>query len=233
MADHFFQAAFGGSFLNHQWLIAARTPLDTSHGARAGAANSVLDTNGMPTSYPLYTADRRRSTDGQLTRKCDDPAADERTRSACGDFAVNTVQPSSPPARRPARKIPLIDDAKYPNIGDRLTEAGHLLELVLRRLGRRRRPGTRARCSSTTTSRSTTSPTTPPAQPGRAHLKDETKFIAAAKNGHLPTVCFVKPYGAENEHPGYASEPNGCDHLVDLLKTITNGPAGRGTRWSW
>ncbi len=33
LADSFFQAAFGGSFLNHQWLIAARTPLDTSHGA--------------------------------------------------------------------------------------------------------------------------------------------------------------------------------------------------------
>src|SRR6266540_5303960 len=42
IADHFFQAAFGGSFLNHQWLIAARSPLDTSHGA-LGAKNSVLD----------------------------------------------------------------------------------------------------------------------------------------------------------------------------------------------
>ena len=28
VADNFFQAAFGGSFLNHQWLIAARTPYD-------------------------------------------------------------------------------------------------------------------------------------------------------------------------------------------------------------
>src|SRR6266545_7498257 len=28
IADNFFQAAFGGSFLNHQWLIAARTPSD-------------------------------------------------------------------------------------------------------------------------------------------------------------------------------------------------------------
>ena len=27
IADNFFQAAFGGSFLNHQWLIAARTPI--------------------------------------------------------------------------------------------------------------------------------------------------------------------------------------------------------------
>ena len=62
-----------------------------------------------------------------------------------------------------------------------------------------------------------------PGTPGRAHLRDETEFIAAAKNGTLPTVSFVKPYGAENEHPGYASEPNGSDHLVNLLKTITRG----------
>ena len=27
IADDFFQAAFGGSFLNHQWLIAAATPV--------------------------------------------------------------------------------------------------------------------------------------------------------------------------------------------------------------
>ena len=26
IADNFFQAAFGGSFLNHQWLVAAATP---------------------------------------------------------------------------------------------------------------------------------------------------------------------------------------------------------------
>ncbi len=48
--------------------------------------------------------------------------------------------------------------------------------------------------------------------------------FAAAKGGTLPTVSFVKPYGAENEHPGYASEHTGSDHLVDLLKTITSGP---------
>ena len=33
IADRFFQAAFGGSFLNHQWLVAAATPVF------AGAAN--------------------------------------------------------------------------------------------------------------------------------------------------------------------------------------------------
>jgi len=54
IADHFFQAAFGGSFLNHQWLIAARSPLDTT-AATDGAKNSVLDSNGMPNKYDQYT----------------------------------------------------------------------------------------------------------------------------------------------------------------------------------
>ena len=53
--------------------------------------------------------------------------------------------------------------------------------------------------------------------------------MASAKNGTLPAVSFVKPYGAENEHPGYASEPDGSDHLVDLLKTVLSGPQAKDT----
>jgi phospholipase C len=56
IADNFFEAAFGGSFLNHQWLVAAGTP--TFAGAlNDGSAtdlHSVVDANGMPTNYPLY-----------------------------------------------------------------------------------------------------------------------------------------------------------------------------------
>ena len=42
-------------------------------------------------------------------------------------------------------------------------------------------------------------------------------------------MSFVKPYGAENEHPGYASQSEGSDHLVELLKTILAGPQARDT----
>ena len=42
-------------------------------------------------------------------------------------------------------------------------------------------------------------------------------------------MSFVKPYGAENEHPGYASQAEGSDHLVDLLKTILAGPQASDT----
>ena len=223
VADNFFQAAFGGSFLNHQWLIAARSPLDTSAGANGGV-NSVLDTNGMPTSYPLYKA-TTPVVDKQLTQKC---ASGSNTYvAACGNYAVNTIQPASPPCAGGAT-IPLIDDAAFPNIGDRMTAggvswnwysggwddaaAGHPGPLFQYHHQPFNYFANYAEGA-----------------PGRGHLQDETAFIASAQNGTLPQVSFVKPYGVENEHPGYASEPNGSDHLVHLLKTVMSGPQAKQT----
>ena len=226
VADRFFQGAFGGSFLNHQYLIAARAPVDTSGGTFGGAAHSVIDSNGMPKSNPpLYTAGAG-VVDGQLTQVCADGSPTDFAL-ACGNYAVNTVQPASPPFGGGA-KIPLIDDTVYPNIGDRLSAAGSAGPGT-RAAGRTPRPATPARCSSTTTSRSTTSRPTRPASPDARTCKDEKQFIEAARHGTLPTVSFVKPYGAENEHPGYASEPDGSDHLVDLLRTIQKGPQAKHT----
>ena len=49
------------------------------------------------------------------------------------------------------------------------------------------------------------------------------------RTAQLKPVSFVKPIGAENEHPGYASEHEGSDHLVDLLTAIENGPQADST----
>ena len=57
-----------------------------------------------------------------------------------------------------------------------------------------------------------------------AHLKDETEFIAAAKNGTLPPVSFVKPVGANDEHSGYADLLTGENHAVELINAVRNGP---------
>ena len=82
IADHFFQAAFGGSFLNHQYLVAARAPIDTDPRRDAGPADlhSVVDTNGLPerdatrcTSRP--TAGQRRPAHPGLRPADDEPAA--------------------------------------------------------------------------------------------------------------------------------------------------------------
>lgn len=227
IADNFFQSAFGGSFLNHQFLVAARAPVDTAAGPGGVDAglHSVVDANGFPNaSYPLYHP-ATAVTDAALTQACGRAA---NPAVACGDYGVNTMQPSNAPSGSRGAKLPLIDDTVYPNIGDELSAknvpwnwysggwndaaAGHPGPLFQYHHQPLNYWANYA-----------------PGQPGRTHLKDETDFTAAAKNGTLPTVSFVKPYGAENEHPGYASEPDGSDHLVDLLKTILSGPQAKDT----
>ena len=56
IADNFFQAAFGGSFLNHQWLIAAATP-NWPGAVNDGSATTCTRSStrtGCRRSYPLY-----------------------------------------------------------------------------------------------------------------------------------------------------------------------------------
>jgi phospholipase C len=225
IADHFFQAAFGGSFLNHQYLIAARAPLDpaAAPGGPDAGLHSVVDQNGFPATYPLYKP-ATPVKDAQLTQACG-PAANPAV--ACGDFAVNTMQPSNTPSGGGA-KLPLIDDAVYPNIGDRLSAAGVSWNWYSGGWNDAAagHPGPLFQFHH--------QPFTYFAdygvgRPGRSHLRDETGFLAAAKDGTLPAVSFVKPYGAENEHPGYSSEPDGSTHLVSLLKAVLASPQAKDT----
>jgi acid phosphatase len=221
IADDFFQAAFGGSFLNHQWLIAAATPTYPDPPANL---RSIIDSNGMPTAYPLYTPTGpvRR---GPITQAC--PSA--VPNRACGDYAVNTMQPTfSPSGTFGAKLVP----QGGVTIGDRLTAAGvswnwysggwndavaghpdplfqfHHQPFVYYSAYA---PGT----------------------PGRTHLRDEQEFMStiagSSKTCNLPSVSFDKPLGEENEHPGYASEPNGSDHLVELLSSIESSACAKNT----
>ena len=64
-------------------------------------------------------------------------------------------------------------------------------------------------------------------QAKKDHLKDETEFIDAAKNGTLPAVSFVKPLGINNEHPGYTDLQTGEKHTVELINDILSGPNGK------
>ena len=129
IADNFFQAAFGGSFLNHQWLIAAATPLWTGalNDGSSDDLHSVLDANGMPNNYPLYTSPLGTAVaDRALTQSCT-PASNRAPLQAgfvCGDYAINTIQPYSQPyspGTAVARRLPPLTT---PNIGDELTAAG-------------------------------------------------------------------------------------------------------------
>jgi acid phosphatase len=261
IADSFFQGAFGGSYLNHQYLIAAQPPLWS--GAPA-SEHSVIDAQGMPRfDYPLYRTKTVTARDRSLTQACATPTS--VGGFACGDWSVNTSLPATQPTASYGPKIPLIDDTTQDlNIGDRLSDGGVSWawfsggwdNAAGNTSGRGYTNGSGPTCSDPNSAPATADasganagyPYCPgksfqqhhqpfafyaryaPGTPGRAaHLKDEEDFLAQAKAGTLPKVSFVKPLGIENEHPGYASEPNGSDHLVDLLKAIRRGPDGKDT----
>ena len=254
LGDRFFQGAFGGSFLNHQYLIAARAP-QWADWTEDGAAHSVLDTKGMPAKTPLYANETGQ--DNPLTQACGTPAT--VAGFACGDYAVNTVQPFSQPyapGTADAKRLPPIDDGTSPNIGDELSAKGVAWAWYAggwdNAAGNTTGPGwtngtTAGTCGDADHKAAAVYPYCAgnlfqfhhqpftyfaaygEGKPGRRHLKDEAAFLAAAKAGKLPAVSFVKPYGEENEHPGYASTDNGESHLVDLLKAVDASPQADDT----
>jgi len=235
VADRFFQAAFGGSYLNHQYLVAAQAP--RWPGLPAGK-QSVVDSEGFPNpnpanaagvrSYPLHTSNPALN-DGPVTQACPGVAG-----FACGDYAVNTVQPANQPSLGGSNTLPLINDVDPSapdyelNIGDELSAAGVPWNWYSGGwdAAAAGHPGPLFQYHHQPLNYFANYA---PGKPGRAHLKDEKEFVAAAQDGTLPAVSFVKPYGAENEHPGYASTDNGEQHLVDLLKTVFEGPEAGNT----
>lgn len=129
ISDSFFHAAFGGSFLNHQWLIAAAAPVfaNALNDASQNDLHSVLDANGMAGETPFYASPPGSFTkDAELTVSCNPPAGRPAAPEGivCGDYAVNTIQPfywPYAPRTREAKRLPPLT---HPTIGDRLSAAG-------------------------------------------------------------------------------------------------------------
>jgi phospholipase C len=257
ISDHFFQSAFGGSFLNHQWLVAAASPLFA--GALSdGSANdlhSIVDANGMPIAYPLYVP-AGTVKDAQLTIRCPPGGSS----LACGDYAVNTTQPTYQPyfpGTAMARRLPPLTN---PTIGSRLSSAG--IDWAWYAGGWSNANGdiggpgwtngSGPTCGSPNTLAGATYPNCPDAlfqfhhhpfnyfaayAPGTsaraAHLRDEEEFKQLARDSpkacQLKPVSLIKPIGAENEHPGYASETAGSQSLVALIQSITDSACAKDT----
>jgi phospholipase C len=255
IADNFFQAAFGGSFLNHQYLIAAQAPSDVNAPA---TQHSLLDSAGFPrNNYPLYTPlPGATYRDSDFTMSCPAPLD-----LACGNFAVNTMQPSNEPSGAFGDKLVLQTN---PTIGDRLSEKG--IDWAWYAGGWANATGNTSDPGYTNGPGPTCSdpnhdtnakwhwPFCPDflfqyhhqplnyyanyaaGTPGRAHLQDESQFLnllaSSRKQGNdcdLKPVSFWKPVGAENEHPGYASTPNGDDKLMDVLEGIESSGCAKNT----
>jgi phospholipase C len=214
--------------------------------------HSIVDTNGMPNNYAQYT-----STTPVLDRAGSQACGLATTNPsvACGDYAVNTVQPSFQPTSSNPVKLPA---QTAPTIGDRLTGDGVSWAWYSggwsNAAGEVGAPGwtqTGGTCSDPNSFPNPAYPYCPnkvfqfhhqpfnyyanyaPGTPGRAHLQDEQAFIDLAQSSRssckLNSVSFIKPVGLENEHPGYTSENRGSDHLVDLLQMINSSACKRDT----
>jgi phospholipase C len=191
LADHFFHAAFGGSFLNHQWLICACTP--TYPNAPASMISQPFPGD------PDHLQDNNLTDDGYVVNT---------------SFTINTPHPAD------AKSETLIPNQTAPTIGDRLSDAGVTWawysggwnDAVAGRADPRfqfhHQPFAYfANFADGTTGRA-------------AHLKDERDFLAALKNGTLPAVAFFKPIGLDNEHPSYTTVARGQDHVMQLVNAI-------------
>ncbi|MGH2564518.1 MAG: alkaline phosphatase family protein, partial [Ginsengibacter sp.] len=197
LCDNFFHSAFGGSFLNHMFLIAAAAPVykgapDFMKAKLDASGNMIQDGQVTPDEYLVNTS-----------------------------FTVNNPHP--PESFRAA----LVPNLNLTTIGDKLTNKGvswawysggwddALAGNAAPTFQFHHQPF--AYCANYADG-----------TPGKKeHLKDEKDFIAAAKNGTLPAVSFVKPLGMYNEHPGYSTVLDGEKHTVELINDVLNGPDGK------
>jgi phospholipase C len=195
LADNFFHAAFGGSFLNHFWLICACTPVWRNPPANLIATfdargNVVRDSAVTPDEYVVNTA-----------------------------FSINRPHPAR--ITDPAQLMP---SQTFPTIGDRLSEkniswawyaqgwddalaghpdptfAFHHQSFVY---FANYADGTKAKA---------------------AHLKDTRDFLRALTTNTLPAVSFIVLLDSDSEHPGFGSVLKGQEHVATLVKAVQASP---------
>lgn len=242
LADNFFMAAYGGSYLNHQWLICACTPLhkDAPPGMRA-----QLDK------------------EGKLLKDVNSPSAREgavhmRTGGAQvtpDGYSVNTTQPPYQPSGVPPApdgSLELADPKGAPRmaeplppqtattIGDTLSAKGVTWRWYAGgwndALADGTRPASEKRSIIYTRSNGAVNfqPHHQPFNyylryaPGTVeraeHLKDGEDLFRDIAAGTLPRVVFYKPVGILNQHPAYTDIMSGDAHIAGLLEKLTKSP---------
>lgn len=248
LADRFFQGAFGGSYLNHQYLICACLPVypdaDTSP---AHPSISVLRTDADGKFLPeLALADNSPAsalTGPPVFKK----SGNLTPRNYLGDgtfHSVNTMQPPYQPSYNPPTPddtaglyaTPLEPTTLPPQtlatIGDMLDTkhvawtwyaGGWNAALADRTKVYDDASGSFQAHHQPFNYYAALDPKTHAAERA-AHLKDYTDLVADAAAGKLAPVTFYKPIGTNNEHPGYASLAEGDAHIADLVARLQASP---------
>jgi len=245
MADNFFHAAFGGSFLNHQFLVAAAAPVYPNAPV---ALQAVLDTDGQllvnPTTGKIVH-------DGPITPIAG-PSFTVAGATLDKNYAVNTIFSTNlvptfstvgSTALLPSQNDSDPSDTTrpfIPTIGDRLS-AKHVSWKWY--------SGGWDNALASTAVNPANNGVVPPNAPvdplfqwhhqpfafydnyapwkngmrnpvSAAHLQDENNFFKDLQSERLPAVSFIKALGPDNEHPGYAGLLQGQQHVADLVNAV-------------
>ncbi len=234
LADNFFMGAFGGSFLNHFWLICACAPqypnadkspakpsiakVESDGITLKVAANSPVSAlNGIP----------KFVSDGNITPDF---------------FAVNTMEPPYQPSKNapakggdPATADPGNATTLPPQtdltIGDLLSAKGvswawygSAWKMALSGDNGKPVPNFQTHHQPFNYFKAMAPGTVERAK----HLKDGgpagEAFLAAVDAGTLEQVTFYKPQGNLNQHSGASSVMAGDAHIADIIEHLQKGP---------
>ena len=233
LCDNFFMGAFGGSFLNHQYLASAQPPFypnaDTSPASHLIAVLDGDDPKGA----------RLKPLAKSPASAMDGPPQFSPNNLTPDFWAVNTMFPPYPPSARDESSPLRLPPQSHKCIGDVLSEKGVDWAWYA---------GAWQAALDGNANNGKDFPPKPNFQvhhqplnyfqsfaPGtaqRARLRDgglgstpdTNKFMADARDGRLPTVAFYKPEGDLNMHAGYSDIEDGDRHIAAVIEALRAGP---------
>jgi acid phosphatase len=234
LSDNFFMGAFGGSYLNHIWLICACVPKypNADHSPVSGQIAAV-EADGV--TLKIAANSPKSALDG-LPKFVNDG-------NLTPDFyAVNTMQPPYQPSANkpafggdpaladPANKTTLPPQIET-TIGDLLSAKGvswawYSAAWQAALDGKNARPIPNFQYHHQPFNYFVSM--APGTKERPKHIKDGglagARFIAAIDSGELEQVVFYKPQGNLNEHPGYADVESGDAHIADVIEHLEKSP---------
>lgn len=199
LCDHYFQGAFGGSLLNHLYLICADTIAWKSAPATVRAQ---VDKDGK------MLKDGFISPDGLVINNCQ---------------TANMPHDPKTPADQ------LVPGSDLPTIGDRLSDKNiswaWYAEGFNDALAGKADADYEYHHQPFIYFKKYASPTSVDHQ----HLKDKDDFLNDLKLGSLPSVSWIKALGENDEHPGYSDLEEGQEYVAGLVKAIQDSPYWKDT----
>ncbi|MBA1228247.1 acid phosphatase [Pseudomonas viridiflava] len=243
LCDNFFQGAFGGSFLNHQYLISATAPVypDAANSpAKSQIATLQSDDPQDPRLKPL---------DKSPASAMEGPPQFGPSAITPDGYAVNTLappywptwlrDPQNPDYSKPDLANVLVPQS-HEHIGDKLSKkdidwawyAGAwqvTLDEFKDSTGIPKIPNFQYHHQPFNyfVKQGPQNPAERKRRLRDGGLGDESstnRFLADAEAGKLPAVTFYKPQGNLNMHAGYADVASGDRHIDRVVKVLRNSP---------